>query len=332
MNSENHSSDLPELPQGRFNSMSREPQQCDDIAPLIPAHSIEATDPAEVVHINALLAECPRTAAELATYRQFATRLLYGAPVAAAPPVIAERLQARIAAGNSATPNVAATPPHSPFARRQAAAPPPNPTPRRAPSLAPLPATMANYALQPVALDKPRTHPAKERRWLFGERRVWGRALAIAIALLLLTTNGALWLQNQQLQQEQAILAADLAQQNRALILLAAEEPQEIELFDPDGITTARADILWNESLGLAVIYVRDFPECKSGMKYQLWLTSKDGVRTSGGLFSVDTSGMGLLVLSLEQALDTYELIGITPEPAGGSLGPTAPPIVRGSI
>jgi anti-sigma-K factor RskA len=193
---------------------------------------------------------------------------------------------------------------------------------------------MANYALQPddqlahkgqqppIGLT---TTPKQPRRWYFG------RALATAAATLLLVLNGALLWQNQQLQSQQASLATDLAEQNQALILLAAEEPQEIEIFDPEGLSTARADILWNNSLRLAVVYVRDFPQCESGMKYQLWLT-KNGERRSGGLFSVDASGMGLLVVPLEQSIDAYDVIGITPEPAGGSPGPTAPPIVRGEI
>ncbi|MEZ4617292.1 MAG: anti-sigma factor [Caldilineaceae bacterium] len=148
---------------------------------------------------------------------------------------------------------------------------------------------------------------------------------------MLIVVNIALLVQNRQLYLQLETLGAALTQQNQALILLAAEEPQEIEIFDPAGATTAKADILWNNSLGIAVVYVRDFPQCEAGMKYQLWLT-KDGQRTSGGLFSVDASGMGLLVVPLDHSLDAYDLIGITPEPASGSPGPTSPPVVRGEL
>ncbi len=335
MNSENHSTDLPESSLGRFNLTNDQPQRCDDIEPMIPAHSIGATDPNEVVQINALLSECPRSAATLATYRQLATRLLYSAPPAIAPQPIADRLRVAIGMTN-ASPAVVRrqAPPRLPFmrlpVRRNTA------SARRSKRLTPLPAAMANYALQPDADgnaarfgQQPPLPLAKStkpsRRWLFV------RPLAAAAVVALLVGNVALLLQNQQLQLQQDILAADLAQQNRALIFLAAEEPQELEIFDPAGLSSARADILWNNSLGLAVIYVRDFPECEAGMKYQLWLT-KDGQRSSGGLFSVDAKGMGLLVLSLDDSLDLYDVIGITPEPASGSPGPTAPPVVRGEI
>jgi hypothetical protein len=149
--------------------------------------------------------------------------------------------------------------------------------------------------------------------------------------MVLIVTNVALVTQNQQLRHQQELMATTLNEQSRALILLAAEEPHEVEIYAPDGHTTARADILWNSSLRMAVVYVRDFPPCEAGMKYQLWLT-KNGQKTSGGLFSVDASGMGLLVMPLEFDLDLYEMIGITPEPATGSSGPTAPPVVLGEL
>ncbi len=347
MNFENHLTDFPESPLGRFGSTHSQPNGCDEIVPLIPAHSIGATDEKEAAQINALLAECPRTAADLTSYQQIAMRLLYSAPPAIAPPAVAERLRRAIGLASAPSSAVSQTArPRLPFMRRvvqrKARAMP------RPKHFAPLPAAMADYSLQPD-LDVarfgqplrlvPGKAPKPSRLWHFV------RPLAVAAAVALVVANVGLLLQNGQLQTQQELLvaelaqqnrtqelmAAELAQQNRALIFLAAEDPQEIEISDPAGQSPARADVLWNNSLGLAVIYVRDFPECEAGMKYQLWLT-KDGKRTSGGLFSVDASGMGLLVLSLDYPFDLYDVIGITPEPAGGSPGPTSPPVVRGKI
>lgn len=333
MNSEDHSTDFPESPLGQFGLPTSQPNVCDDLVPLIPAHAIGATGPDEVAQINAFLAECPRAATELALYHQLATHLLYSAPPATAPPAVAGRLRTAIGLP-TVRPTVVngSVASRLPFKRRPIQR---NSAVKRSTKrLAPLPAAMANYSLQPESKatkvgQQPLPMPTKvinpSRRWHFV------RPLAVAAAVALLVANGALLLQNRQLQMQQDLLAADVAQQNRALIFLAAEEPQEIEIFDPAGQSSARADILWNNSLGLAVIYVRDFPECEAGMKYQLWLT-KDGERSSGGLFSVDASGMGLLVLSLEQSIDVYDVIGITPEPASGSPGPTSPPVVRGEL
>ncbi len=200
-----------------------------------------------------------------------------------------------------------------------------------------LPPAMAMYQLQADQLqpNRPVTAPAsrrqKPRAARFDNPWHFGRFLATAGVLALVFLNLALLDQNQQFQRQHASLISDLAQQNQAIILLAAEEAQEIEIFAPDGESKAQADILWNNQLRLAVVYVRDFPQCDPGMKYQLWLT-KDGERTSGGLFSVDSNGMGLLVVPLQDALDLYDAIGITQEPDGGSSDPTAPPVVRGEL
>ncbi|MCB0061223.1 MAG: anti-sigma factor [Caldilineaceae bacterium] len=206
---------------------------------------------------------------------------------------------------------------------------------RQAP-VSPLPPAMAMYRLQSNPAQFSATGGYTQRRaapTASTLRNPWhfGRFLATAAVLALVFINMALLGQNQQLRREQQTIATYLSQQNQALILLAAEAPHEIEIFAPDGESRAKADILWNNDLGVAVVYVRNFPQCDPGMKYQLWLT-KSGVRTSGGLFSVDSSGMGLLVMPVEHSLDLYDSIGITPEPDGGSPGPTAPPIVRGEI
>ncbi len=178
----------------------------------------------------------------------------------------------------------------------------------------------SHYTLLPPSPPRP---PA--RRWSFG------RILANAAGVVLIAMNIALLVQNQQLRASQERLATELAQQNRALIFLAAEEPKEVLLPAAQENSNAQADVLWNDSLGVAIIYVRDFPTLPPDMVYQLWL-NKDGVRTSGGLFTVDEQGMGIMVFPIERAIDAYDRMGITPEPAGGSPGPTAPAIVRGPV
>lgn len=347
MNQDNRHGDSFESP-NQNNQTNQQPRLCEELEFLIPAHSIGATDYNEAVHINAQLPQCPQTAEALAEYGALATRLLYSASPARAPREIADRLRTSIGIGVERT--------TAPQTRRTRPALLRRSFPQRSKGiqnrpLEPLPPAMANYQLRkevatptlstaPIAAAKSEPEEAKRPpSWYFG----WTLATAAVLALLiiniiLLTQNQELMRQsqtlaeqNQQLVEQQEAINHTLAQQNRALILLSAEEPQEVEIFDPSGESTAKADILWNTSLGIAVVYVRDFPECEAGMKYQLWLT-KNGERSSGGLFSVDASGMGLLVVTLEDSLDTYDAIGITPEPALGSPGPTSPPIVRGEL
>ena len=65
--------------------------------------------------------------------------------------------------------------------------------------------------------------------------------------------------------------------------------------------------------------------------QYQLWLI-KDGKRTSGGVFSVQDSGYGMLRIESPLPLIDYQSFGITIEPAGGSAGPTGPKILGGNL
>ena len=271
-------------------------EPCEMVMGLVPAHSIGATDDDEVNVVNALLADCPHAAAELANFSRLAEALHYSAPPVTAPPTLAARLLAATAA-----------PAESHLGGARAGRP-----------------NFKGNSANVYTLN-----PAKNKK--SGQSWSFSYLAAVAASLVLLVLNGAFLVQNRQLQARQRELAHDLAQQNRALILLSAEEPEEVELFDPDGATAAQADVLWNTSLGIAVVYVRAFPESKPDQAYQLWLNQGE-TKTSGGLFQVDASGMGLLVFSLPQPLDAYDSIGITPEPQTGSPRPTAPPVVRGPI
>jgi len=265
---------------------------CDALVELMPAYSVGAVDPEEFAVINGQLAACPQALTALASYTKVAEALLYSAPPRQAPPAVAQRLRAALGAPSIRPPSIRL----------------------------PLPSSKPSYY---TLLPPPVIQPA--RRWSFG------RILASAAGVVLIAMNIALLVQNQQLRASQTQIAAELAHQNRALIFLAAEEPKEVLLPAAQENSKAQADVLWNDSLGVAIIYVRDFPTLPPDMVYQLWL-NKDGIRTSGGLFTVDEQGMGIMVFPIERAIDAYDRMGITPEPAGGSPGPTGSAVVRGPV
>jgi anti-sigma-K factor RskA len=58
------------------------------------------------------------------------------------------------------------------------------------------------------------------------------------------------------------------------------------------------------------------------GQQYQVWLTKGDS-RTSGGLFSVNYEGYASLEITAPLPLASYDAIGISIEPSGGSADPT---------
>ncbi len=66
-----------------------------------------------------------------------------------------------------------------------------------------------------------------------------------------------------------------------------------------------------------------------SQQQYQLWLI-KDGKRTSGGVFSVNSSGYGWLKVESQTSLLDFQSFGVTIEPKGGSPGPTGKKVLTG--
>ena len=72
-------------------------------------------------------------------------------------------------------------------------------------------------------------------------------------------------------------------------------------------------------------------PLLEADQQYQIWLI-KDGIRTSGGVFSVNETGYGNLLVSADQPLDSFQSFGITIEPLGGSPQPTGDKVLGGEL
>ncbi len=71
-----------------------------------------------------------------------------------------------------------------------------------------------------------------------------------------------------------------------------------------------------------ATLTVTGLPPLSAENQYQLWLI-QDGVRVSGGVFSVEADGSQTISIHAPQPIPDYGAFGITIEPAGGSPGPT---------
>jgi anti-sigma-K factor RskA len=206
-------------------------------------------------------------------------------------------------------------------------APPVEPPPTLAATL--LQRLQTETTAQPLAppVRPPSVRAQPRFRWI----AVWAGAAAAAI--LLLAALNLYWLQqNLQLRhQVDQLLARQHAQElvdNGLSILLASQTRQEIELPAAQENSPAIAEVLWAPEVNMAMLYARSFPPLPPNQVYQLWLNT-GGVRSSGGLFTVDQNGTGVLLFPISQPLDSLDSMGVTPEPEGGSPGPTAPAVVR---
>jgi len=79
------------------------------------------------------------------------------------------------------------------------------------------------------------------------------------------------------------------------------------------------------------VLLVSAMQPLEAHQQYQLWLI-RNGQRTSGGVFSVSAEGEARLLVASEIPLTHYDAFGVTIEPYGGSVGPTGPKVLGGTI
>ncbi len=169
---------------------------------------------------------------------------------------------------------------------------------------------------------------AGQRRW-----RLPSRWVAAAAILLLLLSNGYWWREVDRARDGERQVAARLDDQNTLLASLSTGSTQHITLppADSAGAGDTAASLIWNPQTQTGVLYARQFPLLAPDMAYQIWLIQGEG-RISPGLFHVNPDGMSVFVFTTDAPLDTFDAIGITPEPADGSPGPTAPPVVFGEL
>ncbi len=193
-------------------------------------------------------------------------------------------------------------------------------------------------SLHPTATTAPATPPRPGLlAWvtglfsgLSGPSFSLGQAMTALAVLALVVTNLYWGVQVRALQQEQAQLTQQLNRQVATMgLIMTAEEVERVKLPPAQEASSAHAELVWSPENRVAMLYAESFPPLPPDKAYQLWLI-RDGERISGGLFRVNEEGQGILVVEAPEPLDHFDAFGITPEPATGSPGPTASPVVKG--
>ena len=106
--------------------------------------------------------------------------------------------------------------------------------------------------------------------------------------------------------------------------LVAMTPPQ------PTGQNTSGVLVI-NQRGTLGTLVVDGLTKLDESQQYQLWLT-KDGIRTSGGVFNVFGGGYGYLYIRSPEPLGSYTSFGVTIEPKGGSPAPTGDKVLGGNL
>jgi anti-sigma-K factor RskA len=165
----------------------------------------------------------------------------------------------------------------------------------------------------PVALDSPQSSAWRQRlaSALSNLSPAWAVA-GLALLIILGISNLLLWGQIRQLR--------------------AGEPPLRVVSLQGTGNTPEAIGMVVMSVDGASGTLVVDrLPDLGEAQQYQLWLI-RDGQRTSGGVFSVDSAGYGWLWIRSSEPLASYSGFGITVEPAGGSAGPTGARVLGGDL
>ncbi len=189
-------------------------------------------------------------------------------------------------------------------------------------------------------------------------------AMGMAVVAILLLVAGGLWLDNRlgsveqsasDMQKVDEMLAAviegqtelasqveagaasdaqimDMVKEQRDLAYMEANPDRLVSMLRPaDAAAKGRGMMVTSSDGRDCLLAVLDMPALSGGEVYQVWLV-KDDVMTSGGVFTVDSTGYGQMVIRPTDPMWEFDSIGITVEPAGGSSDPTGRKVLLGDL
>ena len=177
------------------------------------------------------------------------------------------------------------------------------------------PRNLIDSILSKVMQKNDREEPGRGvSKWLRSMKPAWN-FIGVGLILALGITSLTLWQEVNQLQSS----TSEMGQQEVFL------QSSGVNLEDAKGV------LLISKNDLKATLIVEGLPVLKEGYQYQLWLI-KDGLRDSGGVFSVSQGGYGFLTISSADEFSSYHVFGITVEPAGGSSAPTGEKVLGSDL
>lgn len=192
------------------------------------------------------------------------------------------------------------------LARVQSEAPRETDVPRRAPEL---------HTSERAPQQVPHSRPGSPTRW--GQPLRWALVAAALAGLLF-------W--NIQLQRALTTPSAQIA-------ALAGQPDTNVSLLVSTPAAPNATGRLYLSADGRrGVLAISGLPVPPAGQEYQFWFARPDKSRDSAAVFGVGPKGEALVSVAAPGALEQYNQIWITREPAGGSAKPTAPHFMEGPL
>ncbi len=150
-------------------------------------------------------------------------------------------------------------------------------------------------------------------------------ALGFAVAVLI-GLNIFSFVQLQSIQRQQGQLTRQIQTSQIALAMLAYPGVQTL----PINQGSIAGTLLLDKDRNVAVLIAWNLPQLPENQTYQAWFTDSQGDRTSAAIFRPDPSlpFTSVSIISSKD-LSSFTGLGVTVEPAGGSLQPTGPRLFK---
>jgi len=207
--------------------------------------------------------------------------------------------------------------------------PPVEPAPRSKEAL------MRRVAADQRAASSTRNQPDRPRRLRFENLF---RAFSLGAATIAIIWVIVLSAQVSRLRNEISALGQALAAQSNELQQINAQLPQTtpsavitVSLKGTDVQPQAQGQLIADPNSQSAVIVIVGLTPPEAGKTYQVWLIEGD-VPVSAGLLKVDANGQGILVVSSETPIGSFDALGISVEPEEGSPQPTGDIVVLSAL
>ena len=196
-------------------------------------------------------------------------------------------------------------------------------------------ALMARVAVdqRSSASEQKQASNPREKRWanLFP-------AFSFAVATIAVVWAVILNIQLSQLRNDVSALGEALVAQSNSLELINAKLPQTpvsaavtVSLKGTDVQPQAQGQLIADPNSQSAVLVIVGLDQLEPGRTYQVWLIDGGGPQ-SAGLLTVDENGQGVLIVTSELSIGSFQALGISVEPDGGSQQPTGDIVVLSEL
>jgi len=171
----------------------------------------------------------------------------------------------------------------------------------------------------------------RQRRFSPGFAGRLAPALSLVVATVSLGAALATRAELGRVQAQNSELLRQLADHQEALRLVGSPELLALEVEGTEAAPQARGTFIAESDTRSGMLLLAGLPPLEPGMTYQAWLI-RDGTPYPAGLFLVSAEGTGTLSLDAPDVLGLYDTVAVSLEPEIGSLLPTGPIVLLGTI